>query len=223
MAPGECRQTPGPIASSTLNARMVYIEWRMIQIAHTGDRLTIEDGNVIASVVGALALIAIAGAGLISCSLVTDNINSEIYRQAGISQTPWGTIASGAITLLLVLVAPLQWHNRIVFDRAQGTLRWARVTLFGISVRRELALASIRGAKVAGSRGAFWQLEIELDSGEAWTPPSSSMYAREYQPDQLQRIADQVNQFLGVAKMEARQGGGKEARQCPDRAENTAE
>jgi hypothetical protein len=178
----------------------------MIQVAYTGDRLTIEDGNVTASVVGALVLIAIVGAGLISCSLVTDNLNSEIYRQAGISQTPWGTIVSGAITLLLVLVAPLQWHNRIVFDKALGTLRVARVTLFGTSVRRELPLASIRGAKIVGSHGAVWQLEIELDSGEAWTPPSSSMYAREYQPDQLRRIADQVNQFLDGREMNGAAG-----------------
>jgi len=111
-----------------------------------------------------------------------------------------------AIVLLLIVVAPLQWRNRIVFDRAQGIRRLVRVTLFGTSVRREAPLASIRSAKVTGSRGAFWQLVIELDSGEAWAPPSASLRSDRYQPDQLQRIADQINQFLEVSRIDSREG-----------------
>lgn len=172
-----------------------------MNVAQTGDQLTIEDGNVTASVVGALVVIVIVGAVMTGCSLWFDYTTSEPYREAGIiSPTPWLTIIVSAIALLLVVVAPLQWHNRIVFDRAQGTLRLVRVTLVGTSVRREEPLASIRSAKVTGSRGAFWQLVIELDSGEAWTP-SGSMHTDAYQPIELQRIADQVNEFLGVAKM----------------------
>jgi hypothetical protein len=144
----------------------------MIEVTDTGNRLTIEDGNLKASVVGTLVVIVIAGAGLIGCSLASDLHDLEFYRQnlehLGFSQpTPWLTIVVSAIVLLLIVVAPLQWHNRIVFDRAQGTLRLVRVTLFGTSVRREEPLASIRSAEVTGSRGAFWQLVIELNSGEA--------------------------------------------------------
>jgi hypothetical protein len=88
---------------------------------------------------------------MIGCSLAVDVEISDVYRQAGIPQTPWFTIAVSAVVLLLILLTPRQSHNRIVFDRAQGTLRLVRVTLFGTSVRREEPLASIGSAKITGS------------------------------------------------------------------------
>ena len=110
------------------------------------------------------------------------------------------------MVLLLVVVAPLQWRNRIVFDRAHGSLRIIRVTLFGTSVRREEPLASVRCAKVTGSLGAFWQLVIELNSGETLPLPSADLRTEQYQADQLQKIGEQINQFLGVSKIESREG-----------------
>lgn len=184
----------------------------MIEVTDTGDRLTIEDGDVKASVVGTFVVILIAGAGLIGCSLVFDRHDLDIYREHGLSQlgfsqpTPWLTIGTSAIILLLMVAAPLQWGNRIVFDRAQGTLRLMRVRLFGTSVRREEPLASIRCAKIIGSLGAFWQLVIELNSGETFALPSADLRTDQYQPDQLQTIADQINQFLGVPKVDSREG-----------------
>ena len=185
----------------------------MIEITDAADRLTIEDGNVTASVIGTFVVILIAGAGLISCSLWFDVGMSDALSvmpnrsgESAIPYTPWFTIGASAIVLLLIVVAPLQWRNRIVFDQAHGTLRLIRVTLFGTSVRREEPLASIRCAKVTGSLGAFWQLVIELNSGEAWAPLSASLRTEQYQPDQLQRIADQINQFLGVSKIDSREG-----------------
>src|SRR5215467_13334578 len=101
----------------------------MIEIVQTADRLTIDNGNVKASVVGALVVLVILGAGLIGCSLVMDFQNSDIYREAGIPQTPWLTIVVSTILVLLMVLAPIQWHHRIVFDRVQGTMRLVRVSL----------------------------------------------------------------------------------------------
>ncbi len=142
--------------------------------------------------------------GLVRCVAGgTDFARSSAGRGGAPRPAPESSVP---ILATLALVAPFQWHHRIVFDRAQGTLRLVRVTLFGTSVRREERLASIRGAKVTGSRGAFWQLVIELDSGETWAPPSASMRTDVYQPDQLQTIADQINQFLEASKQGSREG-----------------
>jgi len=179
----------------------------MIEITETANRLSIEDGNVTASVIGTFVVILIAGAGLIGCSLWLDVGMSDALSvmpnrsgESGIPHTPWFTIGASGMVLLLVVVAPLQWRNRIVFDRAHGSLRLIRVTLFGTSVRREEPLASVRCAKVTGSLGAFWQLVIELNSGETLPLPSADLRTEQYQADQLQKIGEQINQFLGVSR-----------------------
>ena len=44
----------------------------MIEVVDTNDRLTIEDGNIKASVVGALVTVVVLGACMIGCSLALD-------------------------------------------------------------------------------------------------------------------------------------------------------
>jgi hypothetical protein len=76
-----------------------------------------------------------------------------------------------------------------------ATLRQVRVSLFRTFVRREEPRASVRRVRITGAMGASWEFVVELDSGELWRP-LSSLQTEAYQPDELQKYADLVNEFL---------------------------
>jgi hypothetical protein len=167
----------------------------MFEILRTGERLTIVDGNAKKAFIGGLVVTVVAGIGMIGCGLVTDTINAAPYREAGLPYLYATTILFAVLTLLLGLfLLALSHHTEVVLDRAQGMLRVIRVRPLGASIRRDVPLASVRGARVVGSLGAFWQFEFELDSGAPLAVPS--MRTDAYAPGELQGIADQVNQFL---------------------------
>lgn len=170
---------------------------RMFEISRSEERLTIADGNARLAAIGAGVVTIVAGSGMIGCGLLTDFINAAPYREAGLPHRPDTTIAFAIVTLLLALVLLLlSQHTEIVVDKSRGTLRLVSVRPFRTSVLREVALASVRRARIVGSRGAFWQLEFELDSDQPLAPPALQSDA--YEPDELRRIADQINQFLAA-------------------------
>jgi hypothetical protein len=165
----------------------------MVKVTQTDERLTIVDGNAKAGFIGTIVAATVIGSGVISCSLHTDFLTNEAMNEWHYNATILAAI------FLLVFGVPLiglaSHHNEIVLDKTRGTLRHAVVLPFGRSIRREVPLWSIRGARVVGSRGAFWQFEFDCESGQPLAP--SSMRTDAYVPDDLQKIADQVNQFLG--------------------------
>jgi hypothetical protein len=200
--------------------RWACVARSMLKATETADRLTIEDGrNLKAAALGCLTMIVIAGAGLIGCIRLfyySELLMYHRFLDANFSESelggkptfPWVTTVAGLTVLLLLTMAALgRGRNQMVFDRALGTMRLLRIRLSPLetSVCREEPLASIRGAKLTGSRGSFWQLVIEFNSGEMWEPPLPAMQTEQYQPDELQKIADQMNQFLGVSR-DSREG-----------------
>jgi hypothetical protein len=160
------------------------------RLVRTAERLTIDkgsDADLRKGMVVSFVLLVVLGGCLISLFVAIDVGN---FRRPAVLTFVYGPIVVVPILLLLA-----QFRDRIVFDRAQGTLRQVRVSLFRTFVRREEPLASVRRARITGAMGASWEFVVELDSGELWRP-LLSLETAAYQPDELQKYADLVNEFL---------------------------
>ena len=138
-----------------------------------------------------LILVAALGAVLISASVANDS------RPYGDREREPGTLFVNLTVAVAILMLLAQRRNRIVVDRVQRRVRLVRISLFRTFVRREVPFVSVRRAKITGTEGASWRFAIELGSGELWTP-LFSLQTEAYQPDELQKFADQVNEFLGA-------------------------
>jgi hypothetical protein len=162
------------------------------RLARTDERLTIDQGNdrdLRLNMVITLILVAAVGAVLIRAAVL---ISATVANELGTLYV--NLTVAGAILLLLG-----QRRNRIVIDRVQCRVRLVRISLFRTFVRREVPFVSVRRARITGVQRASWRFAIELGSGELWMP-LFSLRTEAYQPDELQKFADQVNKFLGAAK-----------------------
>jgi hypothetical protein len=132
--------------------------------------------------------------------MVRDELQAMQLMHRIAALTFYGIATLTTLGLLALLVAVTR-RTEIVLDTAKRTLQLASVWPFGVAIRREIALASVCNARVAGSRGDFWQFEFVLDRGDPVAP--ISMRTNAYQPEELLRIADQVNEFLPGSRPKA--------------------
>jgi|SRR5215831_15551881 len=172
----------------------------MVVTENTGRRMVVEDRvwkmekGAFLAVLSMCVLMVVYGLWL--DGLVPGTSSYRYARQEGYHHA-WFSIGFSLISLLLLWGLLARTYSRIILDRTQGYLTLLKVRFAGESVIRQEPLASVRKLSV-DSLGDVWRLEIELESGEKLVP--RRVYNNAYRPDDLQKLADQANQFLVSAK-----------------------
>jgi hypothetical protein len=166
-------------------------------VESTKQRLVVEDTSKKMAGAGFTILLLLACVFFIALGLWGDGLipGTATYHQKEIEghRGWWFTIGFGTGALFCLLIALLQSHSRIIFDKAQGYLTIIKVRLVGKVMAEQAALSSVRGVRV-DSQGDVSRIEIELTSGEKILPRRT--YNNYDQLDALQKVAESVNAFL---------------------------
>jgi hypothetical protein len=168
---------------------------------NTGRRLVLED-RVWKMEKGAFLAVLSLCILMVAYGLWLDGLipgtSSYRYARAEGYHHAWFSIGFSLISLLLLWGLLARTYSRIILDQTQGHLTLLKARFTGESVIRQEPVASVRKISV-DSLGDVWRLEIELESGERLLP--RRVYNNAYRLDDLQKLADQANQFLDSAKV----------------------